>query len=287
MQTALFLGVLIMVLGAVSSPHSSMLGARGIAMGGSSIPTAKDYMQDGLIAMWDGIENAGWGLHDPNAMVWKDLSPSSFNLTNQQGAFDSEFYWKDNCIYCNNINNYRFYGAIGGVPQSLVDAVNSGDVTIEGVVRHLRPTNAGALVSQLYEGANVNNLSIQCPVSGGRAAIREPWGTFGLTYGLDVTTAPLVATSPSYLCVVKRSDNSMSSTSIVDGQSYFATGTSGNANPMTTTGRFALMAMGASAFWSGRHTIGELYAVRIYNRALTDDEIAHNYAIDKVRFNLP
>ena len=38
MQTALFLGVLIMVLGAVSSPHSSMLGARGIAMGGKRLP---------------------------------------------------------------------------------------------------------------------------------------------------------------------------------------------------------------------------------------------------------
>ena len=35
--------------------------------------TAKDYVQDGLIAMWDGIENAGWGVHDPNATVWKDL----------------------------------------------------------------------------------------------------------------------------------------------------------------------------------------------------------------------
>ena len=23
--------------------------------------------------MWDGIENAGWGVHDPNAMSWKDL----------------------------------------------------------------------------------------------------------------------------------------------------------------------------------------------------------------------
>lgn len=35
--------------------------------------TARDYVQDGLIAMWDGIENAGWGTHDPNATVWKDL----------------------------------------------------------------------------------------------------------------------------------------------------------------------------------------------------------------------
>ena len=49
-----------------------MIGARTAAWAKSG-PTAKDYVQDGLIAMWDGIENAGWGVHDPNATVWKDL----------------------------------------------------------------------------------------------------------------------------------------------------------------------------------------------------------------------
>lgn len=38
-----------------------------------AVPTARDYIQDGLIAMWDGIENAGWGIHDPNATTWIDL----------------------------------------------------------------------------------------------------------------------------------------------------------------------------------------------------------------------
>ena len=42
-----------------------------------TMPTARDYVQDGLIAMWDGIENAGWGLHDPNATEWKQLMTSS------------------------------------------------------------------------------------------------------------------------------------------------------------------------------------------------------------------
>ena len=41
------------------------------------VPTAKDYVQDGLLAIWDGIENAGWGLHDPNATEWKQLMTSS------------------------------------------------------------------------------------------------------------------------------------------------------------------------------------------------------------------
>ena len=42
--------------------------------------TAKSYVQDGLIAMWDGIENAGWGVHDMNATMWKDLTGNGRDL---------------------------------------------------------------------------------------------------------------------------------------------------------------------------------------------------------------
>ena len=269
--------------------HSNM-GAKGISFVSDSMPpgyTAADYVQDGLIAMWDGIENAGFGVHDPNATTWKDLSPSGFDLTNQQRAFDSQFYWKADCIYCNDGSGSRFFGAKGGVPQSLVDAVNSGDVTIQGVVRHMRTVNAGCLLSQLYEGGQSNNLTVLCPVYGGSAAIREQWSAASVQYGLPKPSAPLVAERPSFISLTKKSDSSMTSLCVVNGVSFSAEGNSGNYNAMTTTGRFALMGMGAPAFWSGRHTIGELYAIRIYNRALTAAEIAANYAIDKARFNLP
>jgi hypothetical protein len=44
---------------------------------------------------------------------------------------------------------------------------------------------------------------------------------------------------------------------------------------------------------SGNTFVGSIYdtgivnSIRIYNRALTVDEIAHNHAVDKERFNLP
>ena len=31
------------------------------------------YVQEGLVAQWDGINNAGLGFHDPGADIWKDL----------------------------------------------------------------------------------------------------------------------------------------------------------------------------------------------------------------------
>ena len=35
--------------------------------------TSASYEQSGLIAQWDAIDNAGTGVHDPTATVWKDL----------------------------------------------------------------------------------------------------------------------------------------------------------------------------------------------------------------------
>ena len=35
--------------------------------------TSASYVQDGLIAQWDAIDNEGTGTHNPNATVWKDL----------------------------------------------------------------------------------------------------------------------------------------------------------------------------------------------------------------------
>ena len=36
--------------------------------------TSASYVQDGLIAQWDAIDNEGTGTHNPAATVWKDLA---------------------------------------------------------------------------------------------------------------------------------------------------------------------------------------------------------------------
>ena len=45
-----------------------LIARRNGLMAGGGL-SAKDYVQDGLVAMWDGIENAGWGQHDPSGLV--------------------------------------------------------------------------------------------------------------------------------------------------------------------------------------------------------------------------
>lgn len=40
--------------------------------------------------------------------------------------------------------------------------------------------------------------------------------------------------------------------------------------------------IGGSSYYFG----GEIYSIRVYNRALTKDELLHNYNYDKEKFNI-
>ena len=61
----------------------------------TAVPTAQagsasQYVQDGLLACWDGFENAGADAHDASATVWKDLvAGREFNLYNVTVEDDS------------------------------------------------------------------------------------------------------------------------------------------------------------------------------------------------------
>lgn len=53
--------------------------------------STSNYVQDGLIACWDGIENAGKGVHDSEATVWTDIvGGKKFALTTGV-TVDAEF----------------------------------------------------------------------------------------------------------------------------------------------------------------------------------------------------
>ena len=82
-----------------------MRAARQIFLGRcatAKAPTARDYVQNGLIAMWDGIENAGWGVHDAAATTWKDLIGSA-DIAITSGV---PWTWTTNSFASNNTTQY-------------------------------------------------------------------------------------------------------------------------------------------------------------------------------------
>ena len=71
--------------------REAMAAVLALAMVHATLPasasvTAQDYVQDGLIAHWDGIENVGYGQYDAHATVWKNLVSGGLDLTLTNGA---------------------------------------------------------------------------------------------------------------------------------------------------------------------------------------------------------
>ena len=93
--------------------------------------SAANYIQDGLVLHFDGVENAGLGEpHDPFAATWKDLSSSGNDvalehLTSSLLATDARSRWNEDG-YCFNGNSY-------GITKSAMNIAPDRKVTVQTV----------------------------------------------------------------------------------------------------------------------------------------------------------
>ena len=236
-----------------------MLGARTGAWAKSGY-TAKDYVQDGLIAMWDGIENAGWGVHDPNATVWKNLISGQLDeylLLRECSFAEDGLLLTDEQVSC-------AYG-------SIVKTYN--EISIEICCKNNPPTvrqcDFGSI--DLYAGTGVVMFSNVL-----QKGIASNWWIKGL--------------SCEDFIVSKIGEKSQASLTLESGvytsrYNGVVCGTKKITNP-NIRGFVSLGALrkdpNIRCVWNGT-----IHRFAIYNRSLTAGELDTNYAVDKARFNLP
>ena len=225
-----------------------MLGARTGAWAKSGY-TAKDYVQDGLIAMWDGIENAGWGVHDQNVTVWKDL------VGDNDLALQNTAHFDENSLVSANRDNLTALCS-ARLPYASIEVCAFYDVA----------RNSSGLVCFGNSVDDKRMFSIRI----------DSIQTYDGNHMLRLTT---------------RVDQKCTWAGVHDGDRHdayvrgeLAIGTKNINNWSKRNGTFGLS---GSSNYSSWNFVGEYYSVRLYSRALTAEEIAANYAIDKARFNLP
>lgn len=212
------------------------------------MPTASDYVQDGLIAMFDGIENAGWKTHDANATVWKDLSGNG----NDVDVDLTQASWEDGflnvtgttCTRDEEITNIATLEVLFRAPRESSYPDNNGPFFVLGETK--------GPCCLWYSHVSGGSGSYSTSISSNQAKPRQTLASRSYTY------------SPNPIAYY------------VNGESlsvYYPPPTLADAVGCKAT------AVGGTAI--------EIYHVRAYSRALTAEEIAANYAIDKARFNLP
>lgn len=210
--------------------------------------SAKAYIQDGLIAMWDGIDNAGLDKHDANATVWKDLiGGNDFKSTNVLNEWT-----KDSAIIKSGIGAYQTW--------ALTDVLTL-EVVGKSELNSIFAFALGNKNTRMFAILPSNNRGFQ--FSSGAPSMFRDWHSKRWSVAATWSNATSVSQNAQFYNGKYAKTNG--------GTSIW-----GSINDRAILGHY-----------DGRYPyIGEICCIRAYNRALTDAEIAHNYAIDKERFSL-
>ena len=231
----------------------SMIAARGTMLGGAHAWT-NPYITDGLIAMWDG----------------------------------------------------EFPGGVGGktaqTASEWVDFIK-GYVYGRGTNIIYDPTNKCFVLDKIAQ-SDANRFTFDAiPASGGFTVEIVCAGTWAYTNGMSLIRTNgqnTIFVYPSYVQIRPAGSSADVSGIGLNTPFYYANAfTTGNNNNKlyyngeyktaggTPSGLDPLTYIQAPAQSLSNRVSGNIYAVRVYSRPLSADEIAANYAVDKERFNLP
>ena len=223
--------------------------------------TPDNYVQDGLVAMWDGEWNAGRGVHDPNATVWKDLVG-----TRDLAMLDmttSSRCWKKKYAYT----------AGGALTQSSTEQISEARA-IECV--HMRTADGRAYASPLVWNGFVNGTTESYNITTCILTWHHEAATGGLQVAYDKFASfdtPIdyntIYTFTAQYSISFRNAIGME-VQTLEGDSW---------------GYMGDFQLACRDELNSYNSPGRFYCIRIYNRELSANEVAHNYAVDKARFH--
>ena len=241
---------------------------RNALMTGKRTPTAKDYVQTGLVAMWDGIENAGWGVHDPNATTWKDLI-GGIETSWLTDVADNSLTWENGGL--------RRVGTKGitATVDWCANITQTTPYTLEIVIGDASQTAPLSSLNFYYNSMANTMMFVRANYTGLWNSTGGQYASLAsLGYDFPAVYFAFVATG------VAGTNNRQLEDIYRDGTRLFA-----NRLMSTSTDKTFHFFQYSRVWAETRDTT--IHAVRLYSRALTADEIARNYNIDKARFGLP
>ena len=223
---------------------------------------ASAYVQDGLVVQFDGIENAGTGTYDATATIWTDLTGNGRN-----GTLSGKTAWNGKGLSITSASSSD---------KGLVtfDATHNASFTFDICLKVDKANGQYARIT-----ADNATPAMCCYGKGSSLTAAHPY-VYGPGPGddKDIGTAEYDATVLHTSTLLQSGDKA-------DGWVWYHDGAllAQSSCVQTSTGS-ATATLGNRSSDYARGLNGTYYAVRIYNRALSADEIAVNANIDKIRF---
>lgn len=245
---------------------------------------SSNYIQDGLIAMWDGVENSTVPTHSSSTSTWRNLStfgslydatsPSEIEFTDNGAIFNGtkcfstpynfmsdqmKGEWTVEVVFTPYSGSFSNYHGVCG--EHAVDANTNGLIGCQY-------GNSAFAVGVYRQGTNAGDKAMcQIPQS---AFPRNEISTFSITAS---------ATQMKFNVYIKGSDASLK------GAYYSKIPSTISDLTLTGTQPFNI----GSAFTNNltdRLFIGVVHCCRVYSKSLSESEIQHNYLSDKYRFSI-
>lgn len=238
--------------------------------------TAKDYVQDGLIAMYDGIENVGYGQHSVSSTIWVNLAGTGWD-----GDIGRRVVIEKNAVLLDGIRGVESAVTIGkgwfGKPSK---------ITIECMIQPMgwnyRGENGDVAAfggTEATTGGFTLWANNSYQVHGCCMQVRDAEKTMRIAYPYSMS---------SDMGGVWHIGLTMDGE---EGISY----ANGAAYDFKSMGELVYTRAENYDFFIGGdywgpveyNFNGRIFFVRVYDRALSADEIAYNHAVDVERFNVP
>lgn len=220
------------------------------------------YITDGLIAMWDGEWNVGLGKHNANSKIWVDITGNGHDMTLSRAN------WSNNSFVASMTPHV--YATIPAAFDYL---------TCEIVLKIDSVYNTSSYEADVFNGMKSLGVYVQYCDADTVIYYNDRSGTPAKNYRYRIKTGEAEGIyrkifSTQYVAdslssgnktIIKARYNSQYKDLVYVGSGIIPSGVGINKR---TDRRFA----------------GNIYALRLYDRALTDEELDYNYLIDESRF---
>lgn len=218
--------------------------------------TTDAYVQDALILHYDGYKKP---ISQDGQTIWKDLTGN-----NADGIINGNIVW--------NKNSLTFDGS------SYIESVANSDefLTVE-IVSVWRNSFKGSLIANSKSGAYGFNLfkKTDNDLCGSSDALCAQIGTMEASWNWEYVSVNQTV----------EVDKIYRSYFIVDGINITVGQNELKNSVAVSTSSYGIRESDSN-MKIGNGIEGEIYAVRIYNRVLAEEEINKNYQIDKIRFGI-
>lgn len=243
--------------------------SRSIKVKCSSKINSTSYLSEGLVAQYDGIKNTNLG-HDNSSLIWQDISGSNVqaDLNSYIKNNGVENYWKDDGIYFVKQQSTTDYQSIGVT-------TNYAGNTYSAMTFEITMTN----LSDLGTGGSDYIYPVYITQLDGSAVLY-----FGIrkNVALMYRSGNNTVFSNSKINILK--NNKYTFTFVQENLTTRAFYINGNFIQRTTGLALNDLILGKIIMQSYTKGSYDINSVRVYDRALSANEVLQNYNVDVLRF---